>query len=309
MARLFGRNYLVRITDLDESSGLNSIEIRPPFHISFNCQRKTKLASNLNLTIYGLGEKKRSILAKRNYESANGLIIENGQLVSNPIAGVKKRSTDRGYKELQIELYIGYGEDSNLKRIFKGELRQAVNTLSDQGYATEIEAFSTLSIRSRSFTSRTIRNRLDAIRQLMNDAGLEIGNIELANSEYIRPKILSGRPIDILKAMANDTTEQFFIDNEKAYFIKKNSTISDRIIKVSADRGLLNTPTRQFELVNFRSMINPDFEIGSKIELESFVDKTVNGTYSILDLVYVGDYEGPSWLVEVQAQAIGETLG
>jgi len=33
----------------------------------------------------------------------------------------------------------------------------------------------------------------------MGDAGLEVGEISLVNNEYLRPKVLSGRPIDILR--------------------------------------------------------------------------------------------------------------
>jgi len=159
---LFRRNYLVRISDLDSTGSLVAFEIKPPFDISFTCQRRIKMANNLSITLYGLGEQKRLLLSKRNYEQSRALVIENGKLKSDPIVGLRPRSTSRGARELQIELFIGYGDNSNLRRIFRGEIRTAKNTLTSKGFATEIEAFTNISTRHRAFTSRTITNRAEA---------------------------------------------------------------------------------------------------------------------------------------------------
>ena len=305
---LFRRNFLVRISDLDSTGSLVSFEIKPPFDISFTCQRKIGLANSLSITLYGLGKKKRLLLSKRNYEQSRALIIENGELKSDPIVGLRPRSTVRGARELQIELFIGYGDDSNLRRIFRGEIRTAKNKLEGKGFATEIEAFTNISTRNRAFTHRTITNRASAIQTLMADAGLEVGKISLVNNDYIRPKVLSGRPMDILRSMANGTTEQFYDDNGKGYFIPVDTPLPNSSVIVKADQGLINTPSRQAEFVNFKCMVNPLFALGGIVELESFVDPTVNGQYKIYDMVFVGDYEGPSWVVDILARAINDTL-
>ena len=305
---LFGRNYLVRISDLDNTGNIVSFEVTPPFNISFSCQRETKLANSLSITLFGLGKRKRLLLSKRNYEQSRALVIENGQLKSDPIVGLRPRSTARGARELQIELFIGYGDNSNLRRIFRGEIRTARNILTAQGFATEIEAFTNISTRNRAFTSRSITNRAETIKKLMADAGLEVGEISLVNNEYIRPKVLSGRPMDILRQMANGTTEHFYDDNGKGYFIPVDTPRANATVKVAASEGLLNTPSRQAEFVTFKSMINPLFELGGNLELDSFIDPTVNGEYKIYDMVFVGDYEGPSWFVDVVARAINDTL-
>jgi len=305
---LFRRNYLVKISDLDAKGAQVSFEIKPPLNVSFTCQRKIGLANSLSISLMGLGSKKRALLSKRNYEQSRALIIENGKLKSEPIVGLRKRSTSRGARELQIELFIAYGENSNLRRIFRGEIRKAKNTLSGAGFSTEIEAFSNISTRNRAFTARTITNREESIKALMADAGLEIGRIELINNDYLRPKVLSGRPIDILRKMANNTTEQFYDDDGKGFFIPVDKPLVSSPVKVDASRGLINTPSRQAEFVTFKCMINPNFKLGGIVELESFVDPTVNGQYKIYDMVFVGDYEGPSWIVDIVARAIGETL-
>jgi len=311
--QLFERNYLLRVSDLDDQNNIVQFEVRPPFNIEFECNRKyskTESSGSLDINIYGLGEKKRLLLSKRNYEFAEGLIIDNGSLKSNPIDGLKKVNTDRGGKELIVELFLGYGDDTNLRRVYIGEIRQAKNSLSSTGFETSIECISDLSARQRSYTTRTITNKVDAIEKLMLDAGLEVGNIQLSSNEYIRPKIISGRPLEVLYKMANNSTEKFFTDNGKGYYIPNFIDVNDgsEPILVNAENGLLNTPSRQSEFVTFKSMINPNFELDSKIKLESFVDPTVNGEYQIFDLTYIGEYEGASWVVDIQARAIGETL-
>lgn len=306
--RLFERNYLVRISDLDDEDNVIQFEVRPPFNVSFECSRKDTGGNSLDITIYGLGEKKRRILSKRNYEFSEALAIENGVLKSDPINGLKKNDVARGAKELIIELFIGYGDNSNLRLIYLGEIRRAHNTLSSSGFETSIECTTDYSARQRAYTSRTITNRVDAIEQLMKDAGLEVGNIYTVNNEYIRPKIMSGKPLDILNNMANNSTETFFTDNGKGYFLPKFFTLNTEPIQVRAETGLLNTPSRQSEFITFKSKPNPSFILKALIEVSSFVDPTVNGQYEIFDLTYVGEYEGESWVVDVQARAIGDTL-
>ena len=299
---LFDRNYLLRISDLDDDNNIIQFEVRPPFNVDFNCGRRIS-GSSLDIIIYGLGEKKRLLLSKRNYEFAQSLVVENGILQSNPIDGLKKVSAERGGKELIVELLVGYGDDSNLRQIYIGEILQVKNSLSSVGFETYIECISDLSARNKYYSTRTITNKVDAIEKLMKDAGLEVGTIAPVGNEYIRPKVISGRPLEILKKMAN-ITEIFYTDNGKGYFVPSEGYIeqSIRIIPVQASTGLLNTPSRQSQIVTFKCMINPNFALRSIIRLKSFVDPTVDGYYEIFDMIYVGNYEGESWVVDIQAQ-------
>lgn len=305
---LYDRNYLVRISDVDSNGSVISIEIRPPFNISFDCHRLTKHANTLDISIFGLGAKKREILSKRTYENAQGFVVENGELVSNPIDGLKKANLDPITRRLQIELYIAYGNNSDLNRVYLGEINQVNNSLSSSGFETRIESSANFLGRTKAFVARTIKIRRDAIEQLMTDAGYEVGKIELVNSDYIRPKILSGAPEDILRQMADGVNEKFYTDANKAYFIPVDTQATNRNIQVRADTGLLNTPTRNGQFINFKSMINQDFAPDSFIEVESLVDPTVNGVYQIFDMVYIGEYEGAAWSVDILAKAIGDTL-
>jgi hypothetical protein len=306
--KLFNREYLVRISDIGTNGELTGIEIKPPFNISFDCQRLTRQANTLNITLFGLGKKKREVLSKRSYEDASALVIENGELKSNPVAGLKPQNLDGVAKRLQIELYVCYGDASSLQRIFIGEIIEARNSVSSEGFETRIEAGANILARQRAFTSRTITNREDVIRQLMLDAGYQIGKIDLVNSAYLRAKVLSGSPVEILMAMADNIKEQFYTDQNKAYFVPVVSEESPKPIKVNASSGLMNTPTRDSEHVNFKCMINPEFQLGSIVEIASFVDPTVDGQYEIFNMVYIGDYEGQSWTVDILARAIGATL-
>jgi len=305
---LFQRNYLVRISDIGTNGELTSLEIRPPFNMSFECQRLTKKANSLNITLYGLGEKKRVVLSKRSYEDSTAFVIENGELKSEPVNGLKKQNLDQFARRLQIELFICYGDNSNLQRIFVGEIRQVNSTLGSTGFETKIEAMSNLLFRQKAFTSRTVTNREEAIKKLMADSGLTVGKIELVNSAYLKPKVLRGNSFQLLRDMADGVTEKFYEDDGKGYFIPVNTQASNRVIPVSAGNGLLNTPSREAEFINFKNMISPSFKPDSIIEVESFVDPTVNGQYEIFDIVYIGEFEGVSWTVDILARAIGETL-
>ncbi len=305
---LFDREYLVRITDVGTDGNFTFLEIKPPFNISFDCQRLTAKANTLNISIFGLAKKTREVLAKRSYEDSSALVIENGELVSKPVYGLKRLNTDGVARRLQIELFVCYGDRTSLQRIYVGEIQEARNSLSEAGFETRIESGSNMLARMRAFTSRTITDRTEVIKQLMLDAGYKIGKIDLVNSAYLRAKVLSGSPEEILLSMADNIKEQFYTDQGKAYFVPVSTKESSHPIKVNASSGLMNTPTRNAEFLNFKNMINPEFQLNSIIEVESFVDPTVDGQYEIFDMVYIGDYEGASWSVDIIARAIGATL-
>ena len=310
MPQIFNRNYRVVISDPDTSGVINSFEVRPPYQITFSCERKIGSGGSLDISLLGLGQKRRNLLSKRIYENAEGLVIKNGKLDSQPIDGLKKVGTNRGGKNLLIDFYIGYGDDTNLGLIFSGEIMTAQNTLSSEGFETEIQAITNYSARRLAVTSRTMTSRRQVIESLMSDARLEVGQITLVNNDYIKPKVIMGDPRQALKKMANGTTEEFYEDNGKGYFvIKTEETETPNPIIVKASTGLLNTPSRQAEFITLRSVINPEFVINSQIKVTSEVDPTVNGQYKIFDLIYIGDYEGESWAVDIQAIAVGATRG
>ena len=214
---LFDRNYLVRISDLDDQNNVIQFEIKPPFNVAFECRRKISGGNSLDLTIYGLGSEKRLLLSKRRYEFAEGLAIENGRLKSQPVQGLKKVSTERGGKELIIEFFLGYGD--SLKRVFLGEVVEVESQLADGQFETTLLAVEDYSARQRTYTARTVTSKTSAIRQLMTDPGLEVGLVFLGTNDYVRPKIISGRPLDILKEMASNPSETFFTDNGKGYYL------------------------------------------------------------------------------------------
>ena len=96
-----------------------------------------------------------------------------------------------------------------------------------------------------SFTSKTVKgDNKNVIETILVDMpNTQKGKITQGKST-IRPKVLVGNSADLIeRTLAPD--EDFFIDNEQLYIIKKNEVVDEFIPVVNALSGLIDTPRNE----------------------------------------------------------------
>lgn len=258
---LFDRNFKLTIT-----ANNREIVVEPPFRIVFDATKSTRGSLNkLTLKIYGLGE-------------------------DNRLAMVKDAEQDD--KVISVELAIGYGE--SLGTIYKGTALTGANERSGPEIITTLDCLDGGLALANGFVNTTVKRNevvIDALLQAMPE--LRKGKIT-EQKQLQRPKVLVGSPLRIIEESL-DPDESFYIDDQQLYIIKTDDVVSSFIPKVSAETGLVNTPTRESKRVTFTTKLNPTIRAGGLVNLESQTAPHLNGIYKIDTITYNGDNYGSAW--------------
>lgn len=264
MTNRFIRDYELRIDD---------IIVRPPLQIIFTCNKSVSGSLNdLDIEVYNLEESKRNALVKE-----------------------AEQNSPSDYK--QVELKLGY--KGNIDTVFKGNLQTGIHQRRDVDYVNKLHCLDGGFDYINSFTSKVVKGKDLAVQALISDMpNTQMGEIT-TQPLITRPRVLFGVTSRLLEEhIAED--EEFFIDNEQIYIIKKDKTKGGSFVPlVSSQTGLLDTPQRKASKVTFTTVINPAIKIGQKAELFSRTAAYLNGTYKVTDINYSGAYEGDSYVQKV----------
>lgn len=256
----FSRNYvLVVVVD-----GRNVV-ITPPIQIVFDAAKSIRGGLNkMNIQITNLAESKRLSLVKDAEQ----------------------------IKIMPIGLSVGYQD--HIELIFKGTVHTGSNSRQGPDLLTSLECLDGGEDFLHSFTSRTVeggRRAIDAVREDMPNIGT--GKIT-ARPTLTRPKVLVGNSARLIDDMVGPG-ETWYIDGEQLYVIKDDEVTSMLKPVVSADTGLISTPTRDSSLVTFETLINPTVKIGGLASLRSATAPHLDGIYRIETIAYSGDNYGSAW--------------
>ena len=256
----FDRNYELVIT-----VGSTKITIKPPMRIAFNCDKSTRGGLNsLNLQVSNLQESTRLKLVKDTEER----------------------------KRILIELSIGYGDSLGL--IYKGSVMTGLNARNGADIVTTLDCLDGGFDAQRSYTSRTLKSGQAIVDSVLGDmVNTEKGKVT-AQSDLLRPKVLVGNSLKLLRDRLADD-EALFIDNEQLSIIKNDEVVSRLIPIVNAATGLISTPEREQKRVTFKTQLNPAIITGGLSKLEAKTAPHLDGIYKIDTISYSGDNYGSEW--------------
>lgn len=288
-------NRFYRDYELVIGIGDNAIVINPPFRVAFTADKSVdKKLNKLTLKVYNLKEETRLKIVK----------LENDKT------------------HFPVSLKIGY--DGKKELIFKGSIVKCANMRDVAEFCNELECLDGGADALGSFTSNTVKGtNKNIIETILADMPNTSKGKITSGQNLIRPKVLVGNSADLIeRSLAPD--EDFFIDNEQLYIIKKNEVISEAIPVVSAQSGLIDTPRNTEEKteekdgkkkkktdsgkektkgeVSFKSLLNPTLRVGGLCEIQSKTAPHVNGLWKIVNIQYVGDSEGNDWFQTVECQ-------
>lgn len=238
-----------------------AITIEPPFTIEFEIMRKNIGASNIgSIRIYNLKEEARSIIRKdfRTYDFLNSVILK-----------------------------AGYGDElseiCNMSVNNAWSVREGVNfitqiSLGDGGYAV---LNGTVDV---SFSAQTnVKEMLLRMAKLGQEQGLGVrpGAISPTFSDQVIPRgnSYSGSWWEIINELSGNTAN---IDSSKLNLLKESEYINQEVVVVNAASGLLGTPVRATEYVEFEMLFEPKISPGILIKLE-----TLTGTEDVNNTFYV----------------------
>lgn len=263
MLNRFIRDYELNIT----FSNGDLITIVPEINIDFESEKSIQGGLNTSkIQIYNLEENKRNRLVKDREETKDKILIE---------------------------FKAGY---SRLETIFKGDLIEGNSTRVGADIVTTLEIQDGLFDLQNSFTSKTVRGKIvdEILKDMPNTEKGKISNEAL----LLRPRVLVGNSLKLIEENLSQN-ETYYIDEGTLNILKPNEITSDYAPVVSASTGLLDTPKKSMNEINFKTLLNPQLRIGGLCELNSTLDKRLNGLYKIATIKSSGSYLGSNWEQEV----------
>lgn len=266
----FNRDYRLKI-----KLGDDLLEINPPTRVSFNGVRSMGTLSNVfEISIYNL--------SPNNYK----------RMTKDP-------DTRAGQFEFNDYTFIFEGGyENNIGVIFAGQIHEAKTVRNGENLITTISAIAGLHDLKYSFISQTVSN-IDVPDFVIKKMGLTNKGKISDVPKLKRPKVLLGNAFKILE----DTYPQHnvFIDNNSCYILKDGETTTDFMPVVDASTGLIGTPTRVQQRVNFSTLLNADIVLGGNVDLKATVDDYINGVYNVESIQYSGDNYSDNWLQSITA--------
>ena len=261
----FDRNFQL-VVGLEDQA----LIIEPELRIAFSGQKSiTGGLNKLTVSIYNLNK-------------ANRL-----RLVKDPTD-----PTDQKSKYIPIQLKVGYG--NKLNTVFKGSVHRGYSERQGADILSKLECLDGGFDAISSFTSKTIVGKDDALGAIIGDmANTKPGKITKQQA-LIRPKVLVGNSFQLIEQTIGED-EDFYIDDEAIYIIKKDEIISTFVPVVNSETGLIGTPTRDQGKVTYKTFMNPELNLAGLCKLESEIAPDLNDIYKIDTIGYDGDYMGADW--------------
>lgn len=256
----FIRDYelVVRVTG-------GNVTVKPPMKIEFQADKSTRGQLNkIQIKLYNLSEKNRLALAK----------------------DAEQR------KVIPLSLSVGY--KNKLELVYKGTVHKGGNSRQGADIITTLEGLDGGFDYLNSFTNKTVASGEIVVDAVLGDMPNTTKGKINKRPVLTRPKILIGNSIQLIEDTLNPG-ESWYIDNEQLFIISENEVVSQLIPVVSAETGLISTPTRDSQEVTFQTLMNPSVKIGYRIKLISKTAPHLDGIYKIHTISYSGDNYGDDW--------------
>lgn len=241
------------------------VKVAPPMQIAFSADKSIRGGLNkANIQVYNLPEKNRLALVKDAEQQ----------------------------KRIPMQLSVGY--KGSLHNVFKGTVHIGRNERQGADIVTTMESLDGGFDFNTSFTNATVEGGKRAVDTVLADmTGTTEGKIT-ERPVLSRPKVLVGNSAKLIDDMVGPD-ETWYIENEQLYIVKDNEVTSRLIPVVSAETGLISTPTREFVQVTLETLMNPSVKIGGRVSLISSTAPHLNGIYKVETINYKGDNYGDDW--------------
>lgn len=261
--KLFNRKVMLKVSDLSNTKVFTDLDI--DFIIE---KEDTATPNKAKFVVYNLSDDSRTFISKAlnvifyaGYESANEVIF-------------KGTITNKGISH----------ETNGIDWITTIEVQEATIGLN------EIKC-------DKSFEGRV--SLLEVVNYLLSEMNLGKGFLELPNQSYNNGIVLSGFARDRLKEICGKFRLEFSVQDGNAYILPKGTKIEAGAITINAESGLIGSPTKTDDGINFTCLLNPALKVNHKVIIDSLIYK---GSFKIIKLTHKGSNYGDEFYSEVEAE-------
>lgn len=243
--------------------------------------------------------------------------------------------------ELQIQqqftrVVLQAGYEGNYGVIFAGTIKQ---TIIGRESATDtfIEiiagdgdlAYNFAVVSTTLAKGSTPQSQVNAAVGAMAPMGTTAGGNTVVPATTLLPrgKVMYGNARTYLRNVAKTTGTDWSIQNEKVVFVPTNSYLPGQAVVINSKTGMIGTPQQTLQGVNVKTLLNPNIQIATRIQLNNAsIQKlainlsvpgsaaaipaplTTDGVYFVLVVDHTGDTRGVEWYSSLVCIYIDPTL-
>jgi len=211
-----------------------------------------------------------------------------------------------------VKLEAGYEDETTM--IFLGDMQEARIVRDGPDIITMISTSDGGKAHRKSRTNKAFGKGTSVATvasALIDSIGVGKGNVatllasaglEGVSTKFAGGVTLSGRSADLMARLAKSSGFEFSVQDGKAQFLRRGRPLNETAVKLSADTGLLKSPTRSSAgIVKASSLLIPDIYPGARVLFDT---REVEGFYRVETAQYVGDTAGQEWAINMEAREI-----
>jgi hypothetical protein len=271
----FQRTYELKMGVSPDANGTTEDAIiTMPYSMEFTVSRDTIASSQTAfIRIYNLGEKTRALLFKDENAPAE--------------------KDDKAVVLQKMELKAGYGE--YLPTIFKGYTRYCYSYREGTNFITEIASYDGGESMALGYVAacEPFNNRKDILTFLNQrlpgaDKAPYISSILPGVLEKMAPgryTVLVGNVWDLIQTHSDTKA---FIDNGKLVVLADEDSLLGDIPQITSASGLLGSPKRGQNKIEFEMLFEPRLIAGQRINLKSTTNRGFDGDYRVSGFTHRG---------------------
>lgn len=226
-----------------------------------------------------------------------------------------------------LECVINAGYVNQVGNIFNGQIDSYKFTREDSDLITEF----VIKDGGKNYYNHVVnftiaKNTND--KQLIDRLGLDTSHMSDINStNRVRGCVVSGLSRDVLTQYAEKHGCEWSYQDNKLVFLNSSSTLSNEIVSLSYESGLITEPEliddnsqkNSTNNIKFRCLLNPMLKIGGRVQLaNTIINQSVtvgkrrsnqlnhDGIYKIQKITYAGDNisSGLDFYCEVEVKSV-----
>lgn len=251
--------------------------------IKFQCEKTNESTpNNAEIEIFNLSEATRSMLEAKNTKVQ--LSIGYLGLNSEGVAGT------------------GIGGSSSVETVFIGDVSKVLQVVTAPDIITKIEVADggNRYRNSRLEKGYPPNSKLTKILdELITSTGLAKGAKEgVPDRTYANGLTLSGLSRDHLDTLCRANNLEWSVQDETIQIIPKNQPLANTVVLLDSDSGLIGSPNKTKDGVEFTSLIQAKLSPGKKVQLDS---RFVKGLFKLRKVSHEGDSQQGTFLSKCEA--------
>ena len=265
----------------------NWLRITLPLSLEFEISRNNLASTNnCRFVIYNLSKNTRDLMFRdvldigKPYDPKETGFIEVGQAEET----IKEKEGEDKLRNY-VEFYAGYRSSNTRYLVFSGCVLSTYSYKQGVDYVTEINGYS-VNLKDPltyiSYTAKAGSTYESVIRNLATQlTGVYEAKIDedIGKKTFEKDTVIMGTAEDIL---INQFGFKPYVDNNCLNVFSDRSIVKGEPIKITPDKGLLESPRRTQNGVKIKMLFEPSLRVGQVVTLQAGMEQTYNDTQFVI---------------------------